>query len=54
MENLEAYCIKCKKKVIIEKPVEDFWPNGTRVAKGKCPNCQTKIFRILPKKKEGE
>ncbi|NNG18867.1 hypothetical protein HJ590_04635 [Naumannella sp. ID2617S] len=44
----EFYCVKCKEKrnakgnvVVSEK--------GTRMAKGKCPECGTNLNRILGK-----
>jgi hypothetical protein len=44
----EAYCVKCKAKreftgkiVVNEK--------GTRMAQGTCPECSTKVNRILGK-----
>jgi hypothetical protein len=43
-----AYCVKCKEKrdftgevVVNEK--------GTRMAKGQCPVCGTKVTKFLPK-----
>ena len=51
----EAYCVKCKKKVEIKdpKPYEMKGIRGTRNAiKGVCPECGTKVFRIIKNKEE--
>ncbi|MCH9718612.1 MAG: hypothetical protein K0U60_01935 [Actinomycetia bacterium] len=43
-----AYCVKCKEKrdftgqVVVNA-------KGTRMAQGKCPECDTKVNRILGK-----
>jgi transcription elongation factor Elf1 len=43
----DFYCLKCKKTV---KSVGEITTNnGRRMAKGVCPNCGTKMTRILPK-----
>ncbi len=43
----DFYCLKCKATV---KSVGDITTtNGRRMAKGVCPNCGTKMTRILPK-----
>jgi hypothetical protein len=44
----EAYCVKCKEVWYIEdRRVEE--TNGRRFAKGTCPECGTKVTRILGK-----
>lgn len=49
----EAYCVKCKKKQDMqkEKEVEMKGKGGTkrRAMSGICPECGTKMFRILGK-----
>ena len=51
----EAYCVKCKKKVEIKNP-EPCEMNGIRgkrnAIKGICPDCGTKVFRIIKNIKE--
>jgi hypothetical protein len=47
----EAYCVHCKEVRRIWDRVEEE-TNGRRFAKGKCPECGTKVTRILGKKKE--
>lgn len=42
----EGYCVKCKKKVEIQNPVESKTSKGTKIAKGKCPDCGTTVCRM--------
>ena len=50
---MKAYCVKCKKKQEMEsaKEIAMKGKGGTkrRAATGTCPDCGTKMFRILPK-----
>ncbi len=46
IKNNKGYCVKCKQKVEIEKPKIITMKNKKSAIKGKCPNCDTKIFRI--------
>ncbi|GBF24206.1 hypothetical protein MnTg01_00544 [archaeon MnTg01] len=41
-----GYCVKCRKKVEMKDPEEVTLKNGRPAAKGTCPNCGTKVFRI--------
>lgn len=43
----EFYCMKCKDKRQSEGDVVE--TNGGRMAKGTCPECGTKLNRILGK-----
>ena len=45
----EARCMKCKKQVTIKDPEEVVMKNGMKAVKGTCPDCGTKVFRILGK-----
>ena len=45
----EGYCVKCKKKVEMLTPKEVVNKRGMKMAKGKCPNCDTTVCRILGK-----
>ncbi|MCX6461928.1 MAG: DUF5679 domain-containing protein [Actinobacteria bacterium] len=48
----EAYCVKCKaKRQVTDGHVEEN-AKGTRMGKGKCPECGTTVVRILGKAKE--
>ena len=43
---LSFYCVKCKAKKEIEEYEEITMKNGRPAAKGVCPDCGTKMFRI--------
>ena len=48
----DAYCVKCKTKRDLTNAVIELSVKGnrtTRLAKGACPVCGTKLSRILPK-----
>lgn len=42
----EGYCVKCKKKVEIQKGVESLTSRGVKILKGKCPACNTTVCRM--------
>ena len=42
----EGYCVKCKGKVEMKNPVESKTKRGTKIAKGKCPDCDTTVCRM--------
>tara|TARA_Y100000294_G_scaffold167862_1_gene177459 strand:- start:23 stop:175 length:153 start_codon:yes stop_codon:yes gene_type:complete len=48
----EARCMKCKKQVKIKNESEYKMKNGMLAARGVCPDCGTKVFRILGKAKK--
>jgi hypothetical protein len=52
MKNVQAYCVKCKKKVDMKDPKAVKLKNGKPAMKGSCPKCGTGVFRIggTPKK----
>ncbi len=43
---VQAYCVKCKKKVEISGAQKVKLKNGKPATKGSCPSCGTKVFRI--------
>jgi DNA-directed RNA polymerase subunit RPC12/RpoP len=45
----EGRCMKCKKQVEIKDPQNEVMKNGMKAIKGVCPDCGTKVFRILGK-----
>ncbi len=51
---VEAYCVKCKAKRMMKDAHEtSFKGKGgaqRRAMTGACPNCSTKMFRIMPNK----
>lgn len=46
VEALQAYCVKCKKKVAIKNAQKVTLKNGKPATKGVCPHCATGVFRI--------
>ena len=45
-KEVTAYCMKCRRKVIMTDPVEVVLKNGRKALQGTCPICGTKVFRI--------
>ena len=43
---MEAYCVKCKEKREISSPEPTFTSAGTPATKGKCPICDTGLYRM--------
>jgi endogenous inhibitor of DNA gyrase (YacG/DUF329 family) len=43
---VEAYCVKCKKKVTVKNPEKIIMKNKRPATKGTCPICGTKVFKI--------
>lgn len=46
---MDAYCMKCKKKRMINDGKESRSKTGMKVVKGTCCNCGTKVSRIIGK-----
>lgn len=42
----KAYCVKCRKKVTMEKAKKIIMKNKKPAMKGECSLCGTKVFRI--------
>jgi DNA-directed RNA polymerase subunit RPC12/RpoP len=47
----EAYCVKCKAKKEMANAQEVTMKNGRQAMQGNCPDCGTRLFRILGSKK---
>ena len=45
-ELMQAYCMKCRKKVEIKNPQQITMKNKKPATRGVCPGCGTKVFRI--------
>ena len=45
----EGYCVKCKKTVEMQNGKETKTKRGVRMMKGKCPNCNITVCRMLGK-----
>ena len=43
---MQAYCVKCRKKVDIKGARTITMKNGRPATQGVCPACGTKVFRI--------
>ncbi len=43
---VQAYCVKCRKKVDIQDPKETKLKNGRPAVKGTCGECGINVFRI--------
>ena len=43
---VQAYCMKCRKKIEMKNPKKVTMKNGKPATKGSCPKCGTKVFRI--------
>lgn len=50
-ETYNGYCVKCKAKQDFVATEFGTMKNGAGMAKGRCPVCDTKICRLLPKSK---
>ena len=49
MDEVKAYCMKCKTERMVKDPHVVTTKNGRRAAQGTCPICGTKMFKFLPK-----
>ncbi len=49
MEEVKAYCMKCKAERVIQNMQVVTTKNGRPAANGVCPVCGTKMFKFLPK-----
>jgi Zn finger protein HypA/HybF involved in hydrogenase expression len=48
MEQYEGYCVKCREKRSFDGEKKEL-PNGRNAAQGQCPECGTKMTRMLAK-----
>ncbi len=46
----EGYCVRCKQKTMMQDAEEVTMKNGRPAVRGTCPQCGTRMYRILPKK----
>lgn len=49
MDEVKAYCMKCKTERVVQDAHVVTTKNGRRAAQGTCPVCGTKMFKFLPK-----
>ncbi len=43
---MQAYCVKCRKKVDVKNARAIVMKNKRPATQGVCPSCGTKVFRI--------
>jgi len=48
MTEVEGYCVKCKEKRMMSEAEEVKMKNGRPAMKGKCPECGTGMYKIMP------
>jgi DNA-directed RNA polymerase subunit RPC12/RpoP len=49
LQMVKGRCMKCKAEVEMKNPKDTIMKNGMKAAKGECPKCGTKVFRIIGK-----
>ncbi len=49
MDEIKAYCMKCKAERTMSNVSVVAMKNGRPAANGQCPVCGTKMFKFLPK-----
>ncbi len=49
MDEIKAYCMKCKAERVIQNVTIVTMKNGRPAANGTCPVCGTKMFKFLPR-----
>lgn len=49
-EPVQAYCVKCREKRDIKDPKPVTMKNGRHAIEGTCPECGTKLFRMISDK----
>lgn len=47
----EAYCFRCKTKKPVQNAEIGVMKTGMNTVKGTCPDCNGKMYKILPKQK---
>ena len=50
----EGYCVRCKAKKAMAEANVVTMKNGRAAARGKCPDCGTGMYKILPRGQEGQ
>ncbi len=49
MDEIKAYCMKCKAERVVQNVSIVTMKNGRPAANGNCPVCGTKMFKFLPR-----
>jgi len=53
-EAIEGFCLKCRERKVMVGILLTTMGNGTPAIRGECPDCGTKIYKLLPKRKRRE
>ena len=53
MDDIKAYCVKCREMVDMKQPEDFEMSNGKKALKGKCSECGSTLFKIKPSSREG-
>ena len=54
ISTIEAYCVKCHQKRVIQEARKIITQKGRRAIEGICPICGTKLFRFIAQKRKKE
>jgi hypothetical protein len=49
MQDIKAYCMKCKAERAVQNPQTITTKNGRPAVQGVCPMCGTKMYKFLPR-----
>ena len=53
-EDIEGFCLKCREKKLMVGILLTTMGNGTPALRGECPDCRTKIYKLLPRRDRQE
>jgi hypothetical protein len=53
-EAIEGFCLKCRESKAMVGILLTTMGNGTPAIRGECPDCHTKIYKLLPKRDRAE
>lgn len=45
-EDIEAYCVRCREKIIVDNPIPVWTRKGMPATRGDCPQCGGTVFRM--------
>jgi Domain of unknown function (DUF5679) len=50
----EGYCVRCRTKQTMSEANVVTMKNGRPAARGKCPECGTGMYKMLPRMQDGQ
>ncbi len=53
-EAIQGFCLKCRETKLMVGILLTTMGNGTPAIRGECPDCHTKIYKLLPKRAREE